>query len=454
MPSHNRSRHVLAVLSIVLIASFVLSACGGAATPTTAPAPKPAATTAPAAAPAAAATAAPAPAAAATAAPAAAAATGKYKDAPILADQVKAGKLPAVDKRLPENPYVISEGEVGQYGGVWHRGFTGPSDRNGLVRVVNDGLVRFSVDGSKVEMKVAESVTPNDKFTEWTIKLRKGSKWSDGSPFTADDIMFWFKDVINNKDLTPSVPSWLLNKDGSQVKVEKLDEQSVKFTYATPQTLFLQEIAQKDAGDKLYPMFLPAAYLKQFHASYANKADLDKLVADNKLKTWGELFYLKQDQFDNPDRPVMSAWKATNRYSEQIFIMKRNPYYVGVDKAGNQLPYIDEVQVKFFADAAALNLAAIAGELDEQERHVQLKNYPVLKEQSNKSGKYNIYLWQSTGGEEGGVIFNLSYQKDAERLAMWSNLEFRKAVSYAINRKQMQDSIFLGTGEPRMGIIK
>ena len=90
-----------------------------------------------------------------------------------------------------------------QYGGIWHRGFTGPSDRNGLIRVVNDGLVRFSIDGASVEMKYAESVTPNDNFTEWTIKLREGSKWSDGQPFTADDIMFWFNDVVNNKDIMP-----------------------------------------------------------------------------------------------------------------------------------------------------------------------------------------------------------------------------------------------------------
>ena len=101
-------------------------------------------------------------------------------------------------------------------------------------------------------------------------------------------------------------------------------------------------------------MFLPAHYMKQFHAAYASQADLDKMVADAGLKTWGELFYLKQDQFDNPDRPVMAAWKAKNRFSEQIFILERNPYYVGVDQEGNQLPYIDTVEVKFFADKAGL----------------------------------------------------------------------------------------------------
>ncbi len=266
--------------------------------------------------------------------------------------------------------------------------------------------------------------------------------------------MFWYNDVVHNKELKPSIPSWLLNKDGTEVKVEKVDDLSVSFTFGAPQTLFLQEIAQKDAGDKEYPMFLPAHYLKQFHASYASKADLDKAVADAGVKTWGELFYLRQDQFDNPDRPVMAAWVATNRYSEQILIMKRNPYYVGVDTAGNQLPYMDEIQVKFFADKAALNLAAIAGELDEQERHIDLANYPVLKEEEAKSGKYKIYLWSSTGGEEAGVVFNLTYQGDKELTAMWTQLDFRKAVSYAINRPEIQESIFLGTGEPRQGIIK
>lgn len=445
---------IVALLSLILILSFMLTACGQpAATPAPAPQP-PAAPAAPTAAPAqpTAAPAAPQPTApepAATPAP-----TSKYNEAPALAELVKAGKLPPVTERLPKDPYVITAPEVGQYGGIWHRGFTGPSDRNGLVRVVNDGLVRFSIDGASVEMKYAESVTPNDDYTQWTIKLREGGKWSDGEPFTADDIMFWYNDVVNNKDLMPSVPSWLLNKDGSEVKVEKVDAYTVKFTFASPQTLFLQEIAQRDAGDKNYPMFLPAHYLKQFHTAYVDKAALDKLIAETGVKTWGELFYLKQDQFDNPDRPVMAAWKAKNRYSEQIFILERNPYYVGVDQDGNQLPYIDTVEVKFFADKASLNLAAIAGELDEQERHIDLANYPVLKEEEQKSGKYHIYLWSSTGGEEAGVVFNMTYQKDPELTKMWSDLEFRKAVSYAINRPEIQESVFLGTGEPRMGIIK
>ncbi len=101
----------------------------------------------------------------------------------MLADQVKAGTLPAVEERLPKEPLVVEGAEgVGQYGGTWRRGFTGPSDYNGYVRVVYDSLVRFSPDGTKVEPKVALGWENSADFKEWTVLLREGAKWSDGSP--------------------------------------------------------------------------------------------------------------------------------------------------------------------------------------------------------------------------------------------------------------------------------
>jgi peptide/nickel transport system substrate-binding protein len=378
----------------------------------------------------------------------------KYKEAPVLAALVKAGKLPAVEKRLPENPLVVPGDEIGQYGGVWRRGFLGPSDFNGVNRVIYDVLARFGPDGATIEMKLAESVTPSADFKTWTVKLRKGMKWSDGSPFTTDDIMYWYKDVLQNKDLVPKIPSWMQNKDGSTVLVEKVDSLTVKWTFKEPNTNFLLELTTKDYGDRLYPIFQPSKYMKQFHASYAKKEALDKMAADAKFKTWTELYASKQSPFENPQRPGMAAWIASNRISDQIFILKRNPYYIGVDKAGNQLPYMDEVQIKFFADAQALNLAAIAGELDEQERHINLLNYPVLKENEQKLGKYKIFLWSSPGGFDAGVIFNQTYAKDPELGKLFANKDFRIAMSLAINRKQINESAFLGTGEPRQGVPK
>src|SRR5437773_5275655 len=129
-----------------------------------------------------------------------------FHEAPALTGQGRAGKLPPVEKRLPADPLVVPVVErAGQYGGVWRRAFLGPADANNYVRVVYDALVRFSPDGGKIEPKIAAGWESSKDFKQWTIKLRPGSHWSDGAPFTADDIVFWYKDVLLNKDLTPAI---------------------------------------------------------------------------------------------------------------------------------------------------------------------------------------------------------------------------------------------------------
>jgi len=447
------NRALLFVAVVPLLA--VIAACAPAPTPAPTAAPPTAAPVPPTAVPVP--TQAPA---APTKPPATAAPTAiplvKYNEAPMLADLVKAGKLPAVDQRLPQNPVVVDAAQIGQYGGIWRRGILGPSDFNGVARIIDDALVIFSPDGGSVVMKYAESVTPSTDFKTWTLKLRKDSKWSDGSRFTSDDIMFWYKDVIQNKDLTPAPAAWVQNADKSLVDIKLVDDVTTVWTYKEAHTTLLFELANADYGDKNIPMFLPSKFLKQFHASYADKAALEKMVADAKFKTWTELFLLKISPYDTPERPGMAAWVAApgSRISDQIFKMVRNPYFVGVDKAGNQLPYMDGIDLKFFTDANALNLAAIAGELDEQERQVALVNFPVLKETSQKNGKYNIYLWQSLGGADADITFNQTYVKDPDLGKLMANKDFRIAMSYAINRKQIQDSAFLGTGEPRQPVPK
>ena len=378
--------------------------------------------------------------------------TAKYKEAPSLAEQVKAGKLPAVDARLPQNPLVVPVvDKVGEYGGVWRRAFLGPADSNNYVRVVYDALFRFSPDGAKIEPKIAEAAEPSADFKVWTVKLRKGSKWSDGQPFTADDILFWYNDVLLNKELTPTLPGWIRNPDGSAAKVEKVDETTITFTYASPATLFLVAVANQDGADRTFAMFLPAHYLKKFHPSHAAKADIEKMAQAAGFKTWTELFANRNAPPENPERPTMAAWAPSSRASDPIFTLKRNPYYVGVDKDGNQLPYLDEVRFTYFADAQALNLAAIAGSFDMQERHVNMTNYPVLKDQE-KTGKYKIITWPTFGGADAVIAINQTYTADPAMGKVMALRDFRIALSLAINRDQIKESVFLGLGEARQGV--
>jgi peptide/nickel transport system substrate-binding protein len=377
--------------------------------------------------------------------------TAKYRDAPSLAEQVKAGKLPAVDLRLPEQPLLVPVEAVGQYGGVWRRAFLGPSDANNYVRVVFDSLFRFSPDGGKIEPKIAAGAESSADFKTWTILLRKGAKWSDGAPFTADDILFWYKDVVLNKELTPVLPGWMKNADGSPAIVEKVDDYSVRFSFKEPATLFLTALVAADGGDRTYAAFLPAHYLKKFHAAYASKEDLDKAIQAAGFKTWVELFANRNAPPENAERPTMAAWMPTSRVSDPVFTLRRNPYFIGVDKDGNQLPYIDEVRFTYFADVQALNLAAIAGDFDIQERHIQMTNYPVFKEQE-KAGKYKVLTWPTFGGADAVVMFNQTYKADPEMGRLMATQNFRIAMSYAINRDQIRESAFLGLGEARQGV--
>jgi peptide/nickel transport system substrate-binding protein len=379
-------------------------------------------------------------------------AQGKYKEAPSLAEQVKAGKLPAVEQRLPETPLVVPVvDKTGEYGGVWRRAFLGPADANNYVRVVYDALFRFSPDGAKIEPKIAESAEPSADYKVWTIKLRKGSKWSDGQPFGADDIVFWYNDVLMNKELTPTLPGWIKSPDGSAAKVEKVDDSTVRFTYAAPATLFLTAVANQDGADRTFAMFLPAHYLKKFHPSYAAKADIERMAQAAGFKSWTELFANRNAPPENPERPTMAAWAPTSRASDPIFTLKRNPYFVGVDKDGNQLPYLDEVRFTYFADVQALNLAAIAGNFDMQERHILMTNYPVLKEQE-KAGKYKIITWPTFGGADAVLAINQTYTADPEMGKVMANKDFRIAMSYAIDRDQIKESAFLGLGVARQPV--
>jgi len=376
----------------------------------------------------------------------------KFQEAPALAEQVKAGKLPPVDKRLPSDPLVVPVVErTGQYGGVWRRAFLGPADANNYVRVVYDALVRFSPDGAKIEPKIAAGWESSKDFRVWTIKLRQGAKWSDGAPFTADDIVFWYQDVLLNKDLVPAIPSWMRNADGTTATVEKVSPTAVRWTYKQPNTLLLTALANQDGGDRTYAVFLPAHYLKKFHPTYTKKEDLDKLVAAAGFKAWTELFAARNAPPENPERPTMAAWAPTTRVSDQVFTLKRNPYFVGVDPSGHQLPYLDEVRFTFFADIQALNLAAIAGEFDMQERHIQMTNYPVFKE-NEKTGKYRVITWPTFGGADAVIQFNQTYKADAELGKLMATREFRIALSEAINRDQIKESVFLGLGEARQGV--
>jgi peptide/nickel transport system substrate-binding protein len=378
---------------------------------------------------------------------------GSFTEAPSLAARVEAGELPSVDERLPADPLIIPVVDaIGQYGGTLRRAFLGPSDHNNYTRVVYDALVRHAPDGSEVIPHIAAGWESNDDFTEWTVNLRAGSKWSDGEPFTADDIMFWYNDILLNEELMPAIPVWMQNADGSTATVEKLSDTAVKWAFTEPNTAFLLDLANKDGADAAINnlAFVPGHYLQQFHPNYTDAAELQATVDAAGFTSWTELFSIEALPHLSGNRPSMAAWVPNGTsVSDQVFVIERNPYYIGVDPAGNQLPYIDEVRFTFFADKEALNLAAVGGEIDLQGRHINMSAFPVLVENADAGG-YRVVTWPTFGGSDAVVMLNQTWPGPEGE--MFRNKDFRVALSHAIDRETIKELAFLGLGEARQGV--
>jgi peptide/nickel transport system substrate-binding protein len=377
-----------------------------------------------------------------------------FKEAPQLAELVKAGKLPPVQERIGQDPLVIKPlREVGKYGGTWRRGFTGPYDTsNGHRAAQNDKLLYWDYTGTKLVPNIARAweVSPDGKTT--TLQLRRGMKWSDGHPFTADDFVFWYQDVYNNKDLVPT-PLSVMTIGGKPIAIEKIDATTIRFVspepyYALPTVLASVWGIGHHArfGRDALGGFAPAHYMKQFHPKYASKDDLAKKVAELNFDGWVTMFKNRNDACRNVDLPVVTPWKTTSPLTTPVWILERNPYSVWVDTDGNQLPYIDRIRMTLGENLEVINLRAIAGEYDSQARHIDISKLPVFLENQQK-GRYRVYLDPSDQGADVGLFCNQTYEKDPE-IAKWlSTREFRIALSHGIDRAQINETFLLGLGQ-------
>jgi peptide/nickel transport system substrate-binding protein len=358
-----------------------------------------------------------------------------FLETPFFAQQVTAGILPKVDSRLPAEPAVVDS--AGRPGGELRMLMANPKDTRmmvvyGYARLVGltpslalapDILKAIDVEGGRI----------------FTLHLRIGMKWSDGHPFTSEDFRFWFEDVASHPKLSPSGLPVDLVPNGDKPRFEVLDETTVRYSWSHPNPLFVPDIAGPD------PLFIysPAHYLKQFHAKYADPAKLDALVAQARVQKWTALYYRHAGMYknDNPDLPSLEPWILKTAPPSDRFIFERNPYYYRVDKAGNQLPYIDRV-IMSLADARLVSAKTAAGESDLQARYLGFDDYTFLRQGEDRN-HYNVRLWQTGPGSQFALYPNLNVSDPVWR-GLVRDVRFRRALSLAVNRHELNQVIFSG----------
>ena len=232
---------------------------------------------------------------------------GNYNQAPMLDKLVKEGKLLSVEKRLPDNPLVVEvTDEIGRYGGTAYlsnSNFDGFGDDFCFVGMEPP---LFLNNDSTITPNVLEKCELSEDSKEALLYLRKGIKWSDGVPFTADDIMFFWKDEINNKDCFSFIYMDFLK--GSEF--EKIDDYTVKIKFRKPYPLFKITLAREWANQGKW--WSPKHYMKQFNSHYVDREELRKKSELLGFSTITE-YYGKQAQ--NACKPTNIGCPTLNAYT-------------------------------------------------------------------------------------------------------------------------------------------
>ena len=361
---------------------------------------------------------------------------------PALRYDLADGGLLPLAQRLPATPRRDLPGregwQEGRYGGSLKMLARGGRDARDLVLF---GYARLVVWDDKLNLvpDILESVEIEDERV-FTLTLRQGHRWSDGTPFTTQDIRFWWEDVANNPELSPRglVPELLAA--GRPPQVEILDETRVKFSWQAPNPRFLPALA---AASPLF-VYRPAHYLKQFHADYADPAKLAETAETIGLRSWAELFRRKDRmfRFDNPELPSLQPWVNTSAPPAERFVARRNPFFHRVDGAGRQLPYIDEV-VLSRSQPRLVAARAAAGEIDLQARGLTFQDGAVLK-QAEKDGKIKLHLWPIGRGAQLALYPNLNAASPGWRRVL-RDIRFRRALSLGIDRAELNQVLYQGT---------
>jgi peptide/nickel transport system substrate-binding protein len=362
---------------------------------------------------------------------------------------IEKGLLPPVHERLPDEPCVIPAASMsdgpGEYGGIWRGVYCSPLEGwnwgagqsqgwfgvNGILQqpLVITGPIFLRNDKIEALPHLAKSWKWSADGYELVMNLIKGAKWSDGHPFTTDDVIFTWEDCIldDNVQSFSSRTAWQIN--GKQVKLKALDKYTLKWTFPVPFPVrMLFQMDERDFG------IAPAHILKPFHPRYNPKAD-----------------YLSFENCLTPEQlpPVtMGAWIPVYYKTDEILVMRRNPYYWKVDERGRQLPYINEIVFERGADGTIRTLKTLSGAADQTNLENPSTFIQMLKARNSPESHFTIEWGPETLGFSliinQALTLGVRTEKDRSIRQLLRDLRFRKALSHAMDRKGLASTIIRG----------
>ena len=309
----------------------------------------------------------------------------------------------------------------------------------GVLGYLFEGLTETSWITNQVEPALAESWTHSDDGLTWTFNLRRNVRWHDGEPFTARDVVFTFERIIYNDDIPASSRDGFtfrfLDPESGQwrearMSVAAVDEYTVRFDLPVSFAPFLRSM-----GTAIYPRHI-----------------LEKYVEDGTFaETWG----IESD----PAEIVGTGPFTIERYDPDVQLtLRRNPDYWLRDDAGNSLPYLDGINIRYVPDLDAELELFLAGEVDVH--GVLGREYAEL-EPLEEAGDFTIHRRGPTFGST-FLTFNMNPGHDPDTgqpylepkyLEWFTNAGFRRAAAHSIDREEIIGQVLNGFGTPQWSSV-
>jgi len=364
----------------------------------------------------------------------------RFIETPMLETSVVAGAARPIFERLPADPLVVefrAPAVPGRHGGTLRLLMARARDVRLMVVYGYARLVRFD-ERRRIRPDILRAVTIKEGRI-YTLHLRRGHRWSDGAPFTAEDFRYYWEDVANNPLLSPAGPPDELRVGDELPRFEVLDPLTVRYSWSKPNPAFLPALA----GARPPFIYRPAHYLKRFHAGYFDAAALDAAARKAGLRNWAAMHNRADNPYknDNVDLPTLQPWVAVTPAPAERFVFERNIYFHRVDPAGRQLPYIDRVTMDI-VDNKLIPAKAGTGQADLQARYLRFDNYTFLRKNGRKAG-FDVYLWRIGSGAHMALYPNLNVQDPVWRKLL-RDVRFRRALSLAVHRREINRVIYYG----------
>ncbi len=406
-----------------------------------------------------------------------------YSEAPMLAEQVAAGTLPAVEERIPDTDNIFVETAdvagnalaIGTYGGEIN--ITNNGGSWDLSRPILETIIHYNNDGSYYP-NVIKDYEVNDDYTVWTFYLREGMKWSDGEAFTADDITFWYYQChLTNFD---GKKSWAALKDG-KISVEKKNEETGEMETVEEDTFaVLTKVDDYTVTWTFENPKFPADFIENgdFKFCWAPSHYLSDLIPDSiyiENEYWAATGLSDEDVLANAQKKnidqasikdlgkacvynfwntsgiptlnsfVLTTKEGNNTRDAELCIMERNAYFWKVDAEGNQLPYVDALNLHHYSEEGQDQLAFRSGELDII--GVAMKDINSILTDMGDSA----VLAEATSSNWGSYQVTFNYTcKDENYATLFNNVNFRQAMSIAVDRQEFSELLtdgFLEAGQ-------